>query len=572
MPPDFGFERSDLLDLFRGFPFPKKPVVRILVVVDPAVHLTASDNFGIARVVKLIRAGTPYASFEVTLAVRPASTADTHADHGPIDPATSPETARYTGFRFNGHKSDGTDVLAGVDEVWCFGFDPGNDGSTDDSHVTSAASAATDAELLVLAAWMNAGGSVLAIGDHHYLGASLCSRMLRVGTMRRWTNADGVPPIGGFGMPNTQDRIDTNQPMNLAQRPTSMGGSGAVIPFGAQSDAVPQPLEVRYFQKSKWGSPFATRKPHPILCGGKAGIVNVFPDHPHEGRVREDAEVPTTSYWVVDGATPEYPHVGVVHPKPTVIAWGHTTASPPYNHDKGPEQALRFPVLGVYDGESVHAGRIVVDSTWHHWFDVNLVGVNGLVGFEGAADQTTWKKLVAFYQNVAVWLARPAKRAAMLSYVAFWTAFNPSLCEELRPASDAGVIGKTALSVLGHVIPDCTLRDWIGPVIREYLVDRVLDGDSPWPCLTCPPIDMIEERVFGELLKEHLPIREAIDAARHQRKTNASLPKLDPQRAIRRAGAAVGADYAAWLEKEHAALTATLAHVVSVAKAHKAAV
>jgi hypothetical protein len=559
------FERSYLFDSL-SFQFPRRPTVHILVVVDTAISLHQSDNFGVSRIVRLLRAGTNYAHFEVTLATRPASPGEPHTDHGAIDPVPAPETARYTGFRFDGVRLDGHAVLNGVDEVWCYGFDPGNDGSTDDAHVAAAASASTDAELHVLAAWQNAGGSMLAMGDHHYLGASLCSRMLRVGTMRRWTNADGVPTLTGF------TRIDTNQPMNHNQEPVSAGGLGGEIPFEAQSDAVPQPLSVRLFGTHTFPTPkFYPLRPHPLLCGGRLGLIDVYPDHPHEGRVREDAEVDTTRHWTVDPSIAEYPTIGGHHPRPQVIAWGHTTAQPPYNHDKGPEQSLRFPVLGVYDGDPIGAGRIVVDSTWHHWFDINLDGVDGVSGFEHAADQTVWNKLVAFYHNVAVWLARPAQRAAMLNYVAFWATFQPTLFEELTPAVDSSTLGKTGLSALERLIPSCMLRSWIWDHLRDLELVRERFPPIPWPCLSCPPIDLLEELGLGELFKLYLPVRDALLAARRRgdEKHPPSIP--EPEHAIAHLRAAASRHYTAWLEGELESLRKVAAHAKDIATRCEAA-
>ena len=53
------------------------------------------------------------------------------------------------------------------------------------------------AEVEAIAAWMNAGGGVFATGDHALLGASMCHKIPRVRSMRKWTRAQGVPLFNG---------------------------------------------------------------------------------------------------------------------------------------------------------------------------------------------------------------------------------------------------------------------------------------------------------------------------------------------------------------------------------------
>ena len=73
--------------------------------------------------------------------------------------------------------------------------------------------------------------------------------------------------------------------MNLAEQ-ISLGE----MDFDHQGNAVPQPIEVVLEPISdgiRWFGEFA---PHPILCA-TAGVIDRFPDHPHEGEVIADAEV-----------------------------------------------------------------------------------------------------------------------------------------------------------------------------------------------------------------------------------------------------------------------------------------
>ena len=74
-------------------------------------------------------------------------------------------------------------------------------------------------------------------------------------------------------------------------------------------------------------------------------------------------------------------------------------------------------LLCVYDGRPVGVGRVVTDSSFHHYLDLNLIGdpcgstVDRTQGF-GQAYTTpesggVLADLAAFYVNTVVWLARP---------------------------------------------------------------------------------------------------------------------------------------------------------------------
>ncbi len=205
-------------------------IVKILVVVDNTISLTpAFDAFGIGRVVQLIRntsVGTM--NFNVTLAVRqyPQTTNSNPA----------PDEPKYTGFRFDQKEPDGKNTIDLFHEIWCFGFEPGNKAGPDSDISLPEHLPISDSELDTLTEWMNnRQGGIFATGDHDYLGASMCSRIPRVGTMRLWTNADGVPSRTGA------DRIDTNRPSTPGQ--ADIAGTPDVMPFTNQSDVVPQAIE-----------------------------------------------------------------------------------------------------------------------------------------------------------------------------------------------------------------------------------------------------------------------------------------------------------------------------------------
>lgn len=92
---------------------------------------------------------------------------------------------------------DGLD-LDSYDQVWLFGDKPGeaaaSDPKTPDTVIYGPHNnPLSDPELAVLASWMDGGGGVFATGDHSILGASMCSRVPRVRSMRAWTHAQCLP-------------------------------------------------------------------------------------------------------------------------------------------------------------------------------------------------------------------------------------------------------------------------------------------------------------------------------------------------------------------------------------------
>lgn len=148
--------------------------IRILFVIDGRIRLTkAADAFGLGYVLDTLRA--PFAwwvRFEVDVARRD--------DFDGVEPLT------YRRFKF----TDAGFNLDAYDQLWFFADLPNIDDGADDAMTDADICnefALSHAELKLVAEWMDRGGGVFATGDHTLLGASMCSRIPRVGTMRRWT-------------------------------------------------------------------------------------------------------------------------------------------------------------------------------------------------------------------------------------------------------------------------------------------------------------------------------------------------------------------------------------------------
>lgn len=488
------FERSftHLHDLILG-----RRTVRILVVVDGGISLTEGPSaFGLGRVIRLLRESeVGCTSFEVDTARR--------EDSGAGSPT-------YREFRFTDTDADGELVINGYHEIWCFGFNPDNFALGDDRIELPSKLPLSDPELRVLTEWMNVRkGGLLAMGDHDYLGASMCYRIPRIRSMRRWTNAQGVPPIGGASDPDTHLRHDTNQPRTPGQH-----AGTAQIPFLNQEDSVPQEIDWTPWMTHRDPLRYS-RRPHPVLCHPEHGPIDVMPDHPHEGWLYEDDEIDLAATYDFDGLSGhEYPTLGGVQPQPMVIAHGWTTPDPPYDLAKGPSPHKRFGMVSVYDGHPVNVGRVATDSTWHHWFDENIQAIE-------AAGGANWDKISRYYLNVASWLAPPGQRGWCLVVAVMASHLGHLGFQEYGPNRSVFDLGRPLHVWLGRHLGPCWVSEWIFDRLRlvdddiwKFWWERIFDGRGPRPggdpCLSCPPFELFEIAVLGGVVRATSDLAEEI--------------------------------------------------------------
>ena len=476
---------SNVLEVFKYYPWRwfLKPTVDILIVADGSIAL-GSGGFALGTVIDTLESSEFYnwVRFRITGVTRNGAPSS--------NPAATSKEFRYAGFRFDQAGFD----LNTFDQVWFFGINPPihNPSGSDDDQIENASNTPlSNAELAILAEWMDTqSGGVFATGDHGLLGASMCHRIPRVRNMREWTLNQGVPSQTGF------DRKDTNQ---------RTPAHSTNIPFDAQGDDVPQPIEVL---KRQIPSGFVFQKrfaPHPVLCG-LAGVIDVLPDHPHEGEVhgrRYDGvgSQPINLSGVVDFggySAQEYPNGTGTYPRPEpeVIAIGHPPTSD-IPHAKGAKDTSPFGLISVYDGEKAGVGRVIVDSTWHHWFNVNLDG------FPPAS--LKYRQIRNYFKNVAVWLSRKQLRNMMLA-AASWNVlvinFDPM---RFTPQNRVWFTGQEAKDVLGRYASECTIREWILDfILPELQLDDLFR--IPDPCLTCPPFEVFEVAILGGIFQGLLPL------------------------------------------------------------------
>jgi hypothetical protein len=485
---------SDLKDIRKPI-WPYFPKVSILIVMDGVAGSTHYATFGVgdqnpdpssgdaffglSEVVATLTSGGLFSAFTVTKAHR-----DTDV-RGAAD---------IEHFRFDQH------ALSGYDEIWLIGVAP----------EASASSPLRGAELGALGAFMNGGGGVFATGDHEDLGVLLCGSVPRVRAMRKWyfpnpgPNGEPVaPPSIGV------DRIETTQP----------GHNETFVHFDDQSDDIPQPLTLRYYtyeQTVFWSRAY----PHPLMCG-PAGAIVTFPDHMHEGEVVVPADLNATL--TVNGQPfVEFPSLNGAQPSPEIVAWGkvlgETNTSTEGAHSGDPwnvANARSFGVVGAYDGHLAGVGRVAVDSTWHHFFDLNLIGdpiapAPKNQGFNASASgQAALSQIQAYYRNIGHWLARPSTQAHLFPAAA-WVALHTQPLNMIVNArrdydfKEILQIGALGLQNIRRFVPPCTITIWNWRWIEYVAGPGPVPLPDPWAGPGDPVIDpeIVSQALLGGAVVE----------------------------------------------------------------------
>lgn len=442
--------------------------VRVLIVVDGLDF--SWQNFGLRTFVESLLTTGGYVRFQITLAhIYSAPPGAMMEDHAAI-------AGRISNFKFDNAAHFAPDKY---DVVFLFGIATSFGGRGNGYPANSL----SDAELQALALFQNSGGGLFATGDHGALGEPLCHRVARARSMRIWDHTSLNPAVDEVSMGGPR-RNDTNRL-----------GHDATSEFDDQSDDIPQPLTPKMY--SVVNGIFRYSFPHPLLCGPR-GVIRVFPDHPHEGEciAPNDTSQPL-AYTAPIG--PEYPNATDAGPKPVpeVIATLHVLAGTT-SGGKDPTQAHSFGGICAYDGHRAGVGRVVTDSTWHHFVNVNLIGDTNAMpasnpkrqGFlASAAGQTVLDDIKAYFRNLAVWLARPANISCMRSRLLWSLVYNDRVLEAVLTTRQVQLpqlstktlwlIGKHARDVLGRYASRCQSRRIILELFPIEWVQRFPQID-PW--------------------------------------------------------------------------------------------
>lgn len=195
---------------------------------------------------------------------------------------------------------------------------------------------------------------------------------------------------------------------------------------GLQTDKFPQ--ELLHINVDANGDPDPRGQPHPIFRYKADRWIRFLPDHSHEGVVVEPENF-DSDLW--PGQT-----------RPHVVARGVDRL-----------HAQLVDLVVTYNGDLADVGRIVADSSWHHYFNVNVRPFSYPAPDDSPADQ-----IGQFYANLAIWLAPHSCRTnmalAMLWRLANYTAL-------MEPLGDVRSIGTEANSILLQVASTCEIQEMI---------------------------------------------------------------------------------------------------------------
>jgi hypothetical protein len=354
--------------------------IRMLLVLDGDrfnFGAQVAESFSISLLVSTLKASTS-----------PPIQVDTA--HRRVDPA-----AMFQNFTFDATIPD----LSVYDLIWIIGDEGINGGLL-------FGNAISDIENFKLATFMNGGGGVFATGDHDGIGSMICGLLPRVRSMRKWY-AVGDPALPA-GYPSNWPVVGVDRADTLRAEPDGN------YYFDSQSDQTPQPLTL--------SSPT-----HPVLQS-PAGDISNFPDHMHEGdAISGFPGFDFNGSVTFNGqAFVEYPMVAGGQERPQVIATGTviphktlTEADYPFGGaDNETANAKTIGTLSAYNGFNAGVGRVLTDSSFHHYLDINLLGDPGgsllggadtRHGFNVPAAAALFNGMKSFYVNTAAWLARPVK-------------------------------------------------------------------------------------------------------------------------------------------------------------------
>ncbi|HJU04401.1 MAG TPA: hypothetical protein VJ692_04560 [Nitrospiraceae bacterium] len=492
--------------------------VKVLIVTDGSLNF-GEDDFGLSTFIRVLKNDAPSrVRFDLTLAhIRNVSDAEMLASEPGI-------ANRIKEFRFDNAAHFTSDMY---DQIWLFGIEASYAGMTGRGPFLAAA------EINAIHAHMQRGGGVFATGDHGFLGQALCGGLPRVRGMRYW---------GDF--PSSSNNLNQVSMTGPLRNDTNQEGHDLGTSFSDQSDDVPQRLDLLLYS-TYVGFLRNARYPHPLLCG-RMGRIDVFPDHPHEGECRVPPDV-TQSF----GGADEYPlDAGGTRIVPEVIAWsrvpaGNTTRSSGPNPLKSPTDAHTFAAISAYDGHRAGVkGRVVCDATWHHFVNVNLIGVleSGIFDEFGNPDEDPSKhngflsspsglaalnKIKNYYTNIGVWISPPDKHACFNRLI-WWevlyadriveaTLTSPDISLERIPASTLMHIGIHARDVFARRASQCQTLEWLIDWTRDFIevawIDpwdpitrvRLEKGDAPLPTLDpMPVVDVILGAALVSMRQEFL--------------------------------------------------------------------
>lgn len=324
--------------------------------------------------------------------------------------------------------------LKDYEELWIFGYRPKKTKTEPHNELAQE-------EVDALLEWMKTGG-VMITGDHSEpaddddggdcggdhkkfinLGAAIGRRIPRAGDLRVW---DG-PPTNCHGG-ELKDRDNHN---------TQTGDDPKALDHSTlQYDRAPQTLRLLPADPPHRLFWYVDPKQHAIVP------ITKFPDHMHEGGLKVPSDL------------------GDLWPKtidpPVVVAQSRDNRFAERYYD----------TVVAYDGDP-RVGRIVADSSFHHFVNKNLGGLDGRLSNSNKDPKpgTDLDQIAQFYGNLALWLAPKTIRDQIIERLFFEAARHPDVLEE--KGNTAQILGRTALDVLNQDIGPSSLYQLLAPSSME---------------------------------------------------------------------------------------------------------
>ncbi|HEV7745466.1 MAG TPA: hypothetical protein VGO56_10760 [Pyrinomonadaceae bacterium] len=413
----------------------QRPKIKILLYTDDPLAISDGKNLlGLGSMIERLKAHPPvFADLSITWVSR-SSDLNHHADNKLT--LVMKREVDLTGEPF--------------DEIWFFGLHQANT----EKFSLGVFRGGPESELGTeevdqLEKWMKAeggfGGGVLMTGDHNNpvppnwlrnrngrcsetvqepkllgLGRAIGRCVPRAGELRKWHG----PPSSG-----ADDSVNT------------------VASAGFQTDRVPQKVIHQFVNAD--GEPDPHGQPHPLFFYRSGQFIDIFPDHRHEGAL-VIPDVSNTAVWPVGPSG---------QPKPAVVASGT---------DRRSDQTIGL--VTAYDGDRAGVGRIVADSSWHHYVNINLKGFPHPAPTNSHSD-----KIGQFYGNLAIWLAPMHKRRQMAQAM-YWELANYTLL--LEEHDDPIRTGEIAYSLLARSTSPCEMHELLRAFGQQPFA-RLHSADSP---------------------------------------------------------------------------------------------
>lgn len=341
-------------------------------------------------------------------------------------------------------------TTANYDQVWIFGF---------------STSVISPDEQTTIAQFMQSGGGLFATGDHETIGAGTGAHIPRVNAMRNWASVPMVNP----------ERHDT----------VLNAGADAIKQFDDQADPIAQPMYPVFFSNGGPDSVASSWNVHPVLRH-PSGAVDCLPDHPHESECLAPVPGPGSFAGVEQWPTP----IGG-GPRIAPVVVGVTVSAGRFITDtlKPPVRPHSFGAISAYDGDAARVGRIVCDSTWHHYVNINLNGAGGTpdttasprTGLYVAGSPTPeYQKIQRYFLNTVRWLAPRNRRSCWPFLKAALARFDFEMLEVALPHPHP--CPWDPLQHIGRVAEDAVTRHW-GPGAMEEIVEDLLAAGKASPGL-----------------------------------------------------------------------------------------